>query len=175
MNTLPPGLNEDEILKAMRASLAKEMQLSTLNELVQAHPEKPQVSDGYHTFNELYDHRVALYVAMVYLCKAAGYRTWRSKLHADETGYEGWYVLGVELPQALSSTTRQVTYHLPDSTWQMTGEIETLEKGEYDGHTSADVLERLAQFTTQLAQEAAARRLLWDHNPVFFNPPTEHY
>lgn len=111
--------------------------------------------DGYHTFGELYDHRITLWVA---LCRAAheirkladgaralhgekpeGPVVWRSKVHADGSVMEGWYILGI-----FKEKGAQITYHLPLSRWEETDFAETLEKGpEWDGHTSDDVLKRL--------------------------------
>jgi hypothetical protein len=52
------------------------------------------VSDGYHTFAELYQHRFALFLA---LCRALE-MGWKSRLHADGTMYPGWFIAGIELP-----------------------------------------------------------------------------
>ncbi len=114
-------------------------------------PDSMEVSDGYHTFDELYEHRVTLFIAFCKLYEghvapavfatAAG-RTrdaWRSKLHSDGTSYEGWFILGINKEEG-----KQITYHLPMSRWEETDFAETLEKApEFDGHTSADVLERI--------------------------------
>jgi hypothetical protein len=102
-----------------------------------------QVSDGYHTFDELYDHRVQLFIT---LCKKVanengyGY-VWRSKLHSDESSFDGWFVMGIDKDKG-----RQITYHLPMSKWDETSDlmIETLPVApEFDGHSSDDVLKRL--------------------------------
>lgn len=110
-----------------------------------------QVSDGYHTFDELYDHRITLFIALCRLydgCKAQSkwkteegpkFYVWRSRQHSDGSVYEGWFVLGI-----MPEDGDQITYHLPDSRWADTGFARTLERSpEFDGHTSADVLDRL--------------------------------
>jgi hypothetical protein len=110
-----------------------------------------KISDGYHTFGELYEHRITLFIA---LCKELHrereratreggmvryIKTWRSKLHSDKTSFEGWFVLGIG-----KDAGDQITYHLPMSKWDETSFAETLECApEFDGHTSNDVLERL--------------------------------
>lgn len=109
--------------------------------------------DGYHTFDELYEHRIVIYIA---LCRKlalqyalAEYKglgeeslcwpVWRSKLHSDGSAWDGWFVLGIGKGQG-----EQLTYHLPMSMWDKANFAETLEKApEFDGHTSDDVLERL--------------------------------
>lgn len=109
-----------------------------------------KVSDGYHTFGELYDHRIALYVA---LCRFVNSkqrndrfdstgkqrRVWRSFKHHDGSSYDGWFILGIDRYRG-----EQITYHLPISQWEQTNFAVTLECAPiWDGHSSADVLERL--------------------------------
>lgn len=101
--------------------------------------------DGYHTFDELYEHRIALFIA---LCKQINrqpysedkkYGLWRSELHSDGTNYKGWFILGIGKEKG-----KQITYHIPAKYWQDTGFAETLEKApDFDGHTPEDVLIRL--------------------------------
>lgn len=98
------------------------------------------VSDGYHTFGELYDHRIALFIA---LCRARVTAdndvVWRSKLHSDGTSIEGWFIMGIGIVRG-----EQITYHLPLDRWDETEFAETWGQApEFDGHTSADVLDRL--------------------------------
>ncbi len=97
------------------------------------------VSDGYHTFQELYDHRIALFLA---LCRTINYEAdvWRSKLHSDGSMFDGCFVVGIE-----TKPGRQITYHLPIKRWGDTEFIREYEKAPcvYDGHTPQDVLERL--------------------------------
>lgn len=94
-------------------------------------------SDGYHTVDELYDHRVMLWIT---LCRVIGQGlAWRSRLHSDGTGFDGFFVLGLGKQQGT-----QMTYHLPDRYWEQAEFAETLERAPvFDGHTSADVLRRL--------------------------------
>lgn len=105
-----------------------------------------QINDGYHTMDELYEHRINLFIA---LCKyviyndvklrGLNYSVWRSKLHSDGSEYKGWFLLGIH-----KKPGEMISYHLPLSKWDEIGLAETLEKApEFDGHTSADVLERL--------------------------------
>ena len=101
-----------------------------------------QVSDGFHTLDELYDHRITLWIA---LCRKLNQftitRAWRSKVYADGTSFEGWFVMGL-----YDKAGKQITYHLPIARWAETEFAKTLEKApEFDGHTPADVLKRLAE------------------------------
>jgi hypothetical protein len=105
------------------------------------------ISDGYHTFGELYDHRITLWIALL-RCIAGVSKalrqpneTWRSKQHhPDDTPmYVDWFVLGMGYADG-----RQITYHLPLSRWDETQFAETLDHApKFDGHTPADTIERL--------------------------------
>ena len=101
-----------------------------------------QVSDGYHTMDELYEHRITLWIAML-RCMSGKYGIhWRSKLHSDGTSFEGWFILGYGYAKG-----EQITYHLPIERWEECDFVsETLERApEWDGHTSSDVISRLKQ------------------------------
>lgn len=102
------------------------------------------VSDGYHTFGELYDHRIALFIALCSMNFALEYQyqkpIWRSKIHNDGTSWDGWFILGMG-----ENKGEQISYHLPMSYWNNTDFADTYEKApyEWDGHTPSDVVERL--------------------------------
>lgn len=108
-------------------------------------PEEMQVSDGYHTMDELYEHRIVLFIA---LCKQieevdentiGPNRVWRSKLHSDGSEYEGWFIMGINIEKG-----SQISYHLPMRVWNITNFADTLDKApEWDKHSSTDVLYRL--------------------------------
>jgi hypothetical protein len=97
------------------------------------------VSDGYHTFKELYDHRAALTAALWSLAPPG--QAWKSWLHHDGTMFEGMFIAGLDLP------TGQVSYHYNADRWQLFYYIPEVERApKYDGHTSEDVISRLVQF-----------------------------
>jgi hypothetical protein len=101
-------------------------------------PDGVEVSDGYHTFGELYEHRIALWMA---ICKLLAIDAWRSRKHSDGSCIDGWFVLGL-----FDDAGKQMTYHLPNSRWDECDFAETLDRApKFDGHTSADVLKRLAR------------------------------
>lgn len=91
--------------------------------------------DGYHTFQELYAHRVRLFACLMH---AHRNRAWWSEKHHDGSFMPGWIIAGIETPAG------QATYHLPISESHYLPEGIKLERGkEWDGHTAADVLRRL--------------------------------
>ena len=100
------------------------------------------ISDGYHTFGELYDHRIELWIA---LCRIASKLEtnrpliWKSTRHSDGSFMEGWFVLGMHREPGM-----QITYHLPNSRWIDCAFANTWEFGpDFDRHTPSEVVERL--------------------------------
>jgi hypothetical protein len=94
------------------------------------------ISDGYHTFGELYEHRIRLFIT---LCAIHPDVVWKSQSHSDGSFIEGWFVMGIE-----KEPGRQITYRLPMSYWDECNFCEVLASAPpFDGHTAADVLERL--------------------------------
>jgi hypothetical protein len=99
-----------------------------------------EVSDGYHTFNELYEHRHALMLALM---KCNPERSWISPKHDDGTMMDGWFIVGIDLPDGA------ITYHLPVGLWSQACDTNAELKHrapKWDGHTSQDVVKRLHDF-----------------------------
>ena len=98
------------------------------------------VGDGHHTFDELYEHRHMLFLALM---KTAPALSWISRTHADGSAYSGWFICGMHLP------TGDVTYHLPDRLFDLavqTGAPVLPTAPAFDGHTAKDVLSRLSEW-----------------------------
>lgn len=97
-----------------------------------------EVSDGYHTFNELYRHRMALMAALM---RFSGASCWRSRQHHDGTMFNGFFIVGMTLGIV---EPNQITYHVELKHWEEFAFAPTLEKApEFDGHTPEDVVRRL--------------------------------
>lgn len=111
-------------------------------------------SDGYHTFNELYEFRL-LYNAALFnewaLSDLANgepgntnhffdvHKSWR---HSDgELAFGGgWFVVSAQLP------TGQITNHYEEKDWDLF-RVPAVEKAAaWDGHTSQDVAKRLRSY-----------------------------
>lgn len=65
-------------------------------------PERGELSDGYHSFNELYEHRMILFSIICNQNKAI---SWKSKHHEDGTMFENYFIVGIDTPEG------QFTYH----------------------------------------------------------------
>lgn len=101
-----------------------------------------KVSDSYHDFDELYAHRILLFIALM---KSSPELSWKSRVHNDGTAYDGWFIAGMHLPSG------DITYHVSDKFWGMLDNINTLEKSPpWDGHTSEEVIRRLNNYVITL-------------------------
>lgn len=116
------------------------------------------VSDKYHTFWDLYNHRYHLFIALckVILCTGyeneknvgwlaqytdGNYKCLKSKKHFD--WLDVWNEWGMFIIQ-LETMNWQISYHLPTEYWDICDFIPTLSQAnEWDWHTPDDVLERL--------------------------------
>lgn len=113
--------------------------------------------DEYHTFDELYDHRITLFIALckqliskinvenvegVEISSGIGNDIWRSKRHSNGElcfGTGTQYILGIN-----TENGEQISYHIPIERWEETNFVRTFEIApDFDGHTPNDVLERI--------------------------------
>lgn len=97
-------------------------------------------SDGYHTFNELYDFRKA-YNALLFneWAKQDKFNVHKSWRHSDgELCFGGgWFVVSAQTPAG------QITNHYEEKDWDMFRCDELKTAAEWDGHTAHQALERL--------------------------------
>lgn len=88
-------------------------------------------SDGYHTVDELYNHRKELFAT---ICNLLPQFSWKSMLHHDGTMFDNYFIAGIDCPDG------QFTYHYHMNHWDEF-EIKELDSApEWDGHTSDDVV-----------------------------------
>lgn len=103
--------------------------------LVPAHKAPQFTSDGYHTFDELYYHRMMLFAVV---CNTYSDSAWKSKLHHDDTMYDNYFIVGVETPEG------QYTYHYHINQWDMF-DVTVLDRApEWDGHKPEDITRLLS-------------------------------
>lgn len=95
------------------------------------------VSDGFHTFRQLYYQRMMLFAVIV---KQNKDKAWKSLRHEDgELCFGGgWFVVGIDTPDG------SYTYHYEDNYFSLFDCVE-LERGKHwDGHTEKDVTRLLS-------------------------------
>lgn len=98
-----------------------------------------EVSDGYHTFNQLYHQRAVLFATIVKQNKEKAWKSWK---HGDGKfcfdSNKEWFIVGVDTPKG------SYTYHYEKKYWDMFDCVE-LERGKFwDGHTEEDVTRLLS-------------------------------
>lgn len=94
------------------------------------------VSDGDHTFSELYHHRAILTAG---LFNAHPEMCWKAKQHHDGTMYDGYFIVGIDTPYG------QAAYHYALNYWNAFNAPELERAPEWDGHTAEQAVERIAK------------------------------
>jgi len=90
-----------------------------------------KISDGYHTFADLYEQRLILSAALA----KNNPHAWKSKRHEDGSDAfgGGWFIMGFDTDEGC------YTYHYELKDWDLF-QCKELDKGRpWDGHTSKDV------------------------------------
>lgn len=102
-----------------------------------------EISDGYHTFNELYRYR-KLYNAAFFneLAKDGEIKVCKSKRHHDgeKCFGGGWFIVMAELP------TGQVSNHYELKDWDLFDVPEVEVAWEWDGHTPNEAANRIESY-----------------------------
>lgn len=105
--------------------------------------EAGEVSDGYHTFNELYDYRKAYNAALFNEWARNGtYDVQRSIKHSDgELCFGGgWFIVVAQTPFG------QISNHYELKDWDLFSDVPAVDLPvEYDGHTARQALDRLIE------------------------------
>ena len=89
------------------------------------------ISDGWHTFEELYYHRMVLFSIILNQNKEI---SWKAKKHHDGTMFDDdSFICGIETPEG------QYTYHYKLKYWDKFDVKELEYAPEYDGHKPKDI------------------------------------
>lgn len=98
-----------------------------------------EISDGFHTFNELYHHRAVLFSV---ICNQHKTLAWKSLLHETGDMYEGMFIVGIETPEG------QATYHYNINPYWAMFDVRILPCApRWDGHTPEDAIKRILSLT----------------------------
>lgn len=98
-----------------------------------------RVSDGYHTMQELYDHRCLLWICLCLRSPDYCY------LKLDH--YEGWFLLGMYKHYGI-----QISYHCPNKYLDLVkNKIKVDNNVTWDEHKPNDVLIRLENLAKELS------------------------
>jgi hypothetical protein len=123
----PWGIKHVEYDK--RRSLLTEINKS-IQILKENNGDEELVSDGYHTFKELYYHRMYLFSIV---CNKSREFSRKSKLHDDGTMYDDYFIVWINTPEG------DYSYHYHMDYWDMF-DVEELDRAPaWDGHKPEDI------------------------------------
>ena len=92
---------------------------------------RKNISDGWHTFEELYYHRMILFSVILNQNKEI---SWKAKKHHDGTMFDDdSFICGIETPKG------QYTYHYKLKYWDKFDVKELEYAPRYDGHKPKDI------------------------------------
>ena len=113
---------------------------SAINGLKEMGGDVGSLSDGYHTFDELYHHRAILFAT---ICNQNRNLAWKSLHHfdPDDEMYDGMFIVGINTPYG------QVTYHYDINPYWDLFNVKELNRAEkWDGSTPSDCIERMQKW-----------------------------
>jgi len=122
-----------------------------------------EVSDGYHTFNQLYHQRAILFATIVNQNKNLA---WKSYKHSDgnycfDSNGE-WFIVGIDTPEG------SYTYHYKKEYWDYF-DCQELKCGkDWDGHTEEDVT-RLLSLKPVPCEDVVSRQAVLDNAYAYGN------
>ncbi|HSH24818.1 MAG TPA: hypothetical protein VLA13_04695 [Massilibacterium sp.] len=96
---------------------------------------KGQISDGYHTFDELYHHRMILFSV---ICNQNKDKAWKSWKHDDGTMFDDYFIVGIETDEG------HYTYHYHKDHWDLFKVKELDFAPKWDGHKPEDITRLLS-------------------------------
>lgn len=105
---------------------------------------RKKISDGYHSFEDLYFHRMILFSLLLNSNKEI---SWKAKKHHDGTMFdEDSFICGIETPEG------QYTYHYKLEYWDYFNIKELEFAPKYDGHKPEDITRLLSLKTNSEEQ-----------------------
>lgn len=127
----------------MGVGVAKPLNTEQINKRIKQLKDTDDISDGFHTFGQLYEFRKAYNVALFNEYALNGkYDVHKSERHYDgELAFDGgWFIVVAMLPGG------QISNHYKMEDWDLF-DIPAVGKAKYpfDGHTGDDVIKRLLE------------------------------
>lgn len=91
---------------------------------------KGDISDGSHTFDELYHHRMILFSI---ICNTNRQKAWKSWKHSDGTMYDDYFIVGI------TTNEGDYSYHYHMENWDYFNVKELEFAPVWDGHKPSDI------------------------------------
>lgn len=128
------------VCNSKKLNITKDMFLKEINHNIIVSKEKfgldiGEISDGYHTFNELYFHRMLLFSIICNTYKDFAWKSWK---HHDDSMYKDYFIVGI------STLEGDYTYHYHKDFWGYFKVKELDTAPVWDGHKPEDVTRLLS-------------------------------
>lgn len=88
------------------------------------------ISDGSHTFDELYFHRMMLFAV---ICNSYKDNAWKSWKHEDGTMFDDYFIVGITTPKG------DYSYHYHKDFWNIFNVVELKNAPKWDGHKPENI------------------------------------
>lgn len=109
--------------------------ITKINQEIEKLKDKSLISDGSHTFGELYYHRMILFAV---ICNNNKELAWKSWKHEDGTMYEDYFIVGITTPLG------DYSYHYHKDYWEFFNVKELEFAPKWDGHKPKDIIRLFA-------------------------------
>ncbi|WP_244169924.1 MULTISPECIES: hypothetical protein [Listeria] len=107
----------------------------SINEQIANLDDKSNISDGSHTFDDLYFHRMILFSI---ICNQHPDLAFKSKVHFDGSKFHNYFICGIKTQEGW------YTYHYQNIYWDYFKVPEFDRAPEWDGHTSYEITRLLS-------------------------------
>lgn len=120
-------LIDEKVIRQLEENRKKEVQREILH--IQ---DRGSLSDGYHTFDELYYHRMMLFSI---ICNTYNDKAWKSWKHSDGDNpmYDNMFIVGITTPEG------DYSYHYDSEYWDKFQVKELDRAPKWDGHIPEDI------------------------------------
>ncbi|EZX25713.1 hypothetical protein V070_00211 [Staphylococcus aureus C0673] len=104
--------------------------VKTINDYIDKLQDKSNISDGSHTFDELYHHRAILFSV---ICNTYKDKAWKSLKNDDGTMFKDYFIVGI------TTETGDYSYHYHKNYWGYFNVAELDNAPKWDGHKPSDI------------------------------------
>lgn len=119
------------------------MKIEEINKEISNLKDKSDISDGSHTYGELYEDRMFLFSI---ICNDNQDKSWKSWLHDDGARWGDYFIVGIDTPDG------SFTYHYHKDTWDNFKVPEITKAPAWDGHSRKDIDRLLSLYEQEESQ-----------------------
>lgn len=154
-----------EDLKLLSKQIANEKYINS--EVARLKSEKllrsKKISDGYHTFDDLYFVRMVMTKVIAETYKSFSVKSKKHHDNENDPMFEGSFIVVIETPKG------QISYHYHLAHWDYFNIPEVLEAPKYDGHDTNDVIRLESLLETKEKQYLLITSVEREFTYMYFN------